>query len=102
MGRGKLFGLILMVLGIWVGLEIYTKGWNQAFDGRLAWLDSPIESEDSGAYNDDDPDGDDAAPTPRTVPSGSVAQKIGAQVQHEIDSAAHRRGEDDKEGDDNN
>jgi len=33
---GKAFGLVLIVVGLWVGLEIYTKGTQGAFGGVLA------------------------------------------------------------------
>ena len=33
---GRLFGLCLIVLGIWAAAEIYTKGFGKAFDGALA------------------------------------------------------------------
>jgi hypothetical protein len=33
---GKAFGLVLIVVGLWVGLEIYTEGMHGAFGGVLA------------------------------------------------------------------
>ena len=33
---GKLIGIGLIVLGIWVGLEVYTEGTDRAFGGILA------------------------------------------------------------------
>ncbi len=35
---GKIFGILLMVVGIWVGLEIYQKGTQEALGGHLAFL----------------------------------------------------------------
>lgn len=35
---GKLFGIVLLVLGVWAAVEIYTKGSDQAFGGALTWL----------------------------------------------------------------
>ncbi len=35
---GKIFGILLMVVGIWVGLEIYQKGAQEALGGHLAFL----------------------------------------------------------------
>lgn len=32
---GKAFGIALMVLGLWVGIEIYTEGMSGAFGGLL-------------------------------------------------------------------
>ena len=33
---GKLFGIILLVAGVWIGLEIFTKGMDGAFGGVFA------------------------------------------------------------------
>jgi len=35
----KVIGILLLVLGVWVGIEVYTNGTQQAFGGALAWLD---------------------------------------------------------------
>ncbi len=35
---GKIFGILLMVVGLWVGMEIYQKGAQQALGGHLAFL----------------------------------------------------------------
>jgi hypothetical protein len=45
---GKVFGILFMVLAIWVGIEIYTKGSQEAFGGALAWLggETPTEQTD--------------------------------------------------------
>ena len=93
---GKLIGLILMVLAVWVGLEVYDKGVDHAFGGVFAWFETPLQPDESTGY-------DDAADAPegREVrPSGSLAQRVGAKVQSDLDEAAERRGETD--GDDNN
>jgi hypothetical protein len=37
---GKAIGILLVVLGIWVGLEVYMEGVQGAFGGRLAFLGS--------------------------------------------------------------
>ena len=33
---GKLFGIVLLVLGIWLAVEVYTEGVNGAFGGVFA------------------------------------------------------------------
>ena len=33
---GRIFGILLMGLGIWVGLEIYLEGTQNAFGGAFA------------------------------------------------------------------
>lgn len=35
---GKAFAILLIVVGIWVGLEVYTEGVDGAFGGHLAFL----------------------------------------------------------------
>ena len=42
---GKVFGILMIVLGVWVGIEIYTKGSDQAFGGALAWLGGESSTE---------------------------------------------------------
>jgi hypothetical protein len=40
---GRLFGLILMVAAIYVGLTLYTEGFDNAFGGIFASSDEPSE-----------------------------------------------------------
>jgi hypothetical protein len=37
----KIFGVLLIVLGVWLGMEIYTKGMDKAFGGALAGWSEP-------------------------------------------------------------
>jgi hypothetical protein len=69
----KIFGVLLIVLGVWLGLEIYTKGMDGAFGGALARLTAPI-----GASRD------------AAAPHDSLGQRVGAKVQGELDDAARR------------
>jgi hypothetical protein len=45
---GKLFGIVLLVLGVWAAVEIYTKGSDQAFGGALTWLAGEDLADDGG------------------------------------------------------
>jgi hypothetical protein len=36
---GRLFGILLVVLGLWIGLTIYTEGTDRAFGGILRKFD---------------------------------------------------------------
>jgi hypothetical protein len=36
---GKVFGILLVVLGIWIGMEVYLKGTDQALGGALGFLE---------------------------------------------------------------
>ena len=56
---GKAIGLLFAVIAIWVALEIYTQGPDNAFGGRFASL---IGGGESGA------------------PRGSTAERVGAAV----------------------
>jgi hypothetical protein len=88
---GKLFGLILIVLGVWIGLEVYEKGVDGACGGVFAWFATPIGGDGRAAYD----------PSGRAVqPRGSLAQRVGAKVQSDIDAGAHRDGVDDEQDND--
>ena len=43
----KIFGILLIVLGLWAGSEIYTKGAANAFGGALVALGFESETPDS-------------------------------------------------------
>ncbi len=45
---GKAVGLLLAVAGIWITVEVYTQGYNNAFDGRLASLFGSEQAAPSG------------------------------------------------------
>lgn len=45
----KMFGVLLVVLGAWVGLELYTEGPSHAFGGAFA---SILGSESAGGEED--------------------------------------------------
>ena len=84
----KLFGLILIVLGVWIGLEVYEKGVDGACGGVFAWFATPLES--GGSMPSDG----------RAEQRGSLAQRVGAKVQSDIDAGAHRDGVDDEQDND--
>jgi hypothetical protein len=48
---GKAFGLVLIVVGLWVGLEVYTKGTHGAFGGLLAGDSAPVQEEQQAPMN---------------------------------------------------
>ena len=68
----KVFGILLIVLGVWVGLEIYTKGTHGAFGGIFAGAFEPVSD-----YQ--------AAPDGR-----SPVQRITDQVRGDIERGAER------------
>jgi hypothetical protein len=67
---GKMIGILLVVLGVWVGMEVYTEGTKNAFGGRIAFL-----SDGEGSP------GDGEAPV----------QRVGTNVQRDHDEAKARR-----------
>lgn len=69
---GKMFGILAIVLGVWIGLEVYTKGTNEAFGGIFAGLMEPV------ADYEPSPDG------------RSPVQRIGDKVRENIELGADR------------
>ncbi len=41
---GKVFGILVIVLAIWAGLEVYTEGTRHAFGGAFAFLAAEPEA----------------------------------------------------------
>ena len=66
---GKIVGLLLSLVGIWVGLEVYQKGTEHAFGGLLAAEGSASEPQER-----------------RSIP-----QRAGSAVQGAHDAADERR-----------
>jgi hypothetical protein len=44
---GKMFGILVIIVGLWAGSEIYTKGASNAFGGILTTLGFEAEAPDS-------------------------------------------------------
>lgn len=78
----KLIGIIIIVIGIWVGIEVYTQGVDGAFGGIFASLggggDAPSQASQP-----------DAAPSAPKAHS-SVVQRAGDRVQGHIDQGEER------------
>ena len=89
----KLFGLILIVMGVWVGIEVYDKGMDGAFGGAFAWVSAPLAPNETRS-------GSSEEPSSRADHSGSIAQRVGTKVQSDIDAGAHRDGAGDEEDND--
>jgi hypothetical protein len=72
----KLFGIVLLVLGLWAGLEIYTNGFDEAFGGLFAGFGGKPHADSSSGV--------------------SRAKALGTKVQTELDDATRREtgGED--------
>ena len=96
---GKVVGLLAIVLGVWAGAEVYSKGFDAAFGGALVGLGDPVVALDelhSGGGRDGR-----GAPRARRVdddivvaedvdpfePKSTPVTRLGAHVQGEIDDA---------------
>jgi hypothetical protein len=81
---GKIFGILMIVLGVWIGLEIFTKGSDAAFGGLFATGGRPQAV-------------GEAPGEPRRTP----IQRIGDRVQESMDAGAARstNGVDDESAD---
>lgn len=94
----KIFGILLIVLGVWLGIEIYTQGMDHAFGGVLAGFAQPIHSNGKTSY-DQNPSGAPTGSPAAGAERGSLAQRVGTKVQADIDRGAER---DDSDAEDNN
>jgi hypothetical protein len=102
----KIFGVLLIVLGVWVGMEIYTKGMHDAFGGLFARFEKPIHPDGSTSY-DKSAEENEGEPTQRGAhvtsgQSGSLAQRVGIKVRSDIKAGERRDDPDAGDGDDNN
>jgi len=73
---GKVIGILMIVLGVWIGMEIFTKGMDSAFGGLLA-----MGGEATPAQK---------AAEARGAPHQTPVQRIGARVQQQINTGAVR------------
>ncbi|MBW2421262.1 MAG: hypothetical protein JRH19_22155 [Deltaproteobacteria bacterium] len=85
---GKLFGLISILVGMYLGMQIYTEG----IDGMLGSLMDPIESSerDSSSFGGHLTGGDVTMPTERK--RGPVTQRVREKVTADLQLGAERRG----------
>ena len=83
----------MLVLGVWVGIEIYTNGMDGAFGGALARWDAPAATPTAGRRR-----------RRRGVKHerGSLAQRAGAKVQSDLKAGERRDDPDADDAEDNN
>jgi hypothetical protein len=69
----KIFGILLVVVGIWLGLEVYQNGMQGAFGGALASLGDPVD--------------EDAVRDPRSLPqrAGAAAERAHAEAEARLE-----------------
>jgi hypothetical protein len=83
----RVFGVLLIVLGVWAGMEIYTKGMRGAFGGALARFEEPLHAAPGSAYDE-------------SGKRGSLAERMGAKVQSDIQAGVRRDAPDADGGED--
>jgi len=76
----KAFGILLIVLGVWIGMEIFTKGSDEAFGGIFAAGGERATGSESSL-------GGERA---TRVPAEPPVQRIRARVQQSIKAGAAR------------
>ena len=70
---GKIFGILLVVVGIWLGLEVYKSGVQGAFGGALAGLAGSADEQTVG--------------NPRSVPqrAGDAVERAHAEAEARLE-----------------
>ncbi len=89
---GKAFGLILMVISLYVGITLYTEGMDQAFGGIFASLEPANEREarmGTEITRFSDADAPSAGHRPRR---GSITNRVRNRVTADLQEGARRRG----------
>ncbi len=84
---GRVFGLLLIVLGIYLGVTVYEKGVDAAFGGVFA-RSRPETA--PGAATDAAGDAPTSARRPGTVSPGAVTQRVRQRVTGAIQEGARR------------
>ncbi len=87
----KIFGVLLIVLGVWIGMEIYTKGMHDAFGGAFARFEEPIHPSGRTSYDQG-----------HGAERGSLARRIGAKVESDIKAGVRRDDPDAGDEEDDN
>lgn len=87
---GKGFGLILMLISLYIGMEIYTEGMDRAFGGIFAPLESQNQSERPLAAGLT-PLAQEADPPAASRPRHGVTDRVRARVTADIEEGTRRR-----------
>ena len=93
----KIFGVLLIVLGVWLGMEIYTKGMDHAFGGALARWSEPLHP--TRHLPASAPADRETRTEVTTGTRGSLAQQVGQKVRGDIATGAARDGVESDDGD---
>jgi len=85
---GRLFGLVTLLVAMYIGMQIYTRGIDSVLGSSL----DPIQSSerDSSSLGGHLTGGDVTMPTERK--RGPITQQVGDRVQADLQHGAARRG----------
>jgi hypothetical protein len=87
---GRVFGIVLLLLGVYFGLSLWTKGVEATFAGRWS-APAPLEGEADTAADDPAPDPDEG---PRAAPGGSrrvpITEYVRGRTEQDIERGAAR------------
>jgi hypothetical protein len=95
----KIFGVLLIVLGVWLGMEIYTKGMDGAFGGALARFTEPVHTNERTPYDPSEKAAAERETRVTTGTRGSLAQRAGERVRADLAAGARRDGAESDDGD---
>ena len=90
---GRLFGLVLMLISLYIGMTVYTKGIEHAFGGVLAPI-QPVQSRDTPFATDLTPAAGLADAPAEPVRPVRVTDAVRSQVSSDLEAGAGRRGYD--------
>ncbi len=83
---GRLFGIVLILFGLWVGIEVYNEGTQNAFGGLFAFFE-PVDP----YAEDSDPEGTDPD-APVTKRAGRAFQRAYNKSESRVDEALAQPG----------
>jgi hypothetical protein len=88
---GKLFGLILLLAALWVGITLYTEGTENAFGGIFAPIESQNRAEAPMATGLT-PAAQSATPPAERRRNAPITDRVRQAVTEDIEYGASRRG----------
>ena len=88
---GRLFGLVLMLISLYIGMTLYTEGIEHAFGGALAPI-QPVQKRDTPIATDLTPAAELADAPAEPERRVKITDAVRDQVTSDLESGARRRG----------
>jgi hypothetical protein len=88
----RAFGLIAIIIALYIGMSIYTDGIDRTLDGIFAAIEPVDGGEDPFATHLTPAAGRADAPSAPTPPRGRVTERVRDRVTADLQQAAQRRG----------